>query len=426
MTKISAIQLNIYALYCNFYALREITLIVDNQYLNRKNSTDSVIYIIIKLDLGLTLMQFDIISTQTQLYEYVATLDTSPISLDTEFVRTRTFYANLGLLQVSQNQRIVLIDPILIGDISVFWKAIDSNPCILHASSEDLEIIKQQKGNLDITLFDTQVACAFLNQGASLGYAKMVESIDGTVLDKGESRTDWCARPLTEKQQHYAAADVLYLQPCLTVLQAQLAEKQMTDFFEQECQMILDSKMKPIDPEKAYKSLDNLSKLDRQGLATIKALAKWRLKTAIARNLALNFVVKADHLWLLAHYRPSSYNDLKRLHLAPSEIRIHGEAILTILAKVEKQDPETYPALIVRLIDFPDYKKSLKSIRDKIKVCADKYELPIELIASKRVINEYLSWCWKLNDKQRSSVNKPKLLTGWRYKLVGQQLNYQK
>jgi len=370
-------------------------------------------------------MQFDIITTQAQLSEYVATLDNSPISLDTEFVRTRTFYANLGLLQVSQNKKIVLIDPILIGDISEFWLAIDSKPCILHASSEDLEIIKNHKGNLNIKLFDTQVACAFLNQGASLGYAKMVESIDGTVLDKGESRTDWCARPLTDKQQHYAAADVLYLQPCLETLQAQLAEKKMNDFFEQECQMILDLKMQPLDPEKAYKTLDNLSQLDRHGLATIKALAKWRLETARARNLALNFVVKAEHLWLLAHYQPTSYNDLKRLKLLPSEIRVHGEAILNIIGKVSKQDPESYPPLVVRLIDFPNYKKSLKAIRDKIKACADLHQLPVELIASKRVINEYLSWCWKLDEKQRETATKPKLLTGWRLKLIGHQFNYQ-
>jgi ribonuclease D len=370
-------------------------------------------------------MQFELITTQVQLSEYIATLDNSPISLDTEFVRTRTFYANLGLLQVSQNQRIVLIDPILIGDISAFWQAIDDKDCILHASSEDLEIIKHHKGDLNIKLFDTQVACSFLNHGASLGYAKMVELIDNVVLDKGESRTDWCARPLSEKQQHYAAADVLYLQPSLEVLQTQLVEKKMDRYFEQECQMILDQKMQFVDPEKAYKSLDNLSQLDRQGLATIKALAKWRLETAQARNLALNFVVKAEHLWLLAHYRPTSLNDLKRLNLLPNEIRIHGGSVLDVIAEVTKQDPDTYPPLIQRLIDFPEYKKVLKAIRDKIKTCSDKYHLPVELIASKRVINEYLSWCWKLNDQQRLIATKPKLLTQWRYELIGHQFHYE-
>ena len=369
-------------------------------------------------------MQFDIITTQAQLSEYINTLDNSPISLDTEFVRTRTFYANLGLLQISQNKKITLIDPIAIGNIDTFWKAIDNQKCILHASSEDLEIIKQQKGDLNITLFDTQVACAFLNQGASLGYAKMVESIEGVLLDKGESRTDWCARPLTAKQQVYAAADVLYLEPCLTELQTQLQEKGMEKYFEQECQLILDQKMQPINPDKAYKSLDNLFQLDRQGLAVIKALAKWRLETAQARNLALNFVVRAEHLWLLAHYQPSSFNDLKRLKLAPSEIRIHGEQVLKIIAEVIQQDPDTFPPLVTRLIDFADYKKSLKAIRDKIKSCAEHHQLPVELIASKRIINEYLSWCWKLTDEQRSTVNKPKLLTGWRFEMIGHQLDY--
>ncbi|TEW54987.1 ribonuclease D [Psychromonas sp. RZ22] len=369
-------------------------------------------------------MQFEMITTQEKLIEYVATLDSSPISLDTEFVRTRTFFANLGLLQVSQNKRIVLIDPISIGDITLFWQAIDNKPCILHASSEDLEIIKQQKGDLNIKLFDTQVACAFLNHGNSLGYAKMVELMEGIVLDKGESRTDWCARPLSEKQQHYAAADVLYLQPSLEVLQVQLAEKKMTDFFEQECQMILDQKMKQQKPDNAYKALDNLFKLDRHSLAIIKALAKWRLETAQARNLAINFVVKAEHLWLLAYYQPSSLSDLKRLNLLPNEIRIHGENILSIIKEVNSQAPDTYPALISRLVDFPDYKKTLKSMRDKIKECAEKYELPVELIASKRIINEYLSWSWKLNDEQRQTASKPKLLTGWRYELIGHQFKH--
>ena len=117
-------------------------------------------------------------------------------------------------------------------------------------------------------------------------------------------------------------------------------------------------------------------------------MAKWRLETAQARNLALNFVVKAEHLWLLAYYQPSSVDDLKRLNLLPSEVRIHGGNILAIIADVAKQDPETYPALVSRLVDFPAYKKTLKSMRDTIKACAEKYELPVELIASKRFINE--------------------------------------
>lgn len=369
-------------------------------------------------------MQFEILTTQAQLHDFISALDDSPISLDTEFVRTRTFTANLGLLQISQNERITLIDPIAVSDLSEFWLALDGKKCILHASSEDLEIIRQHKGDLNLTLFDTQIACAFLNLGASLGYAKMVNTIEGVIVDKGESRTDWCARPLTEKQIRYAAADVLHLQPCLAQLEQQLADKNMLSFFRQECQMTLDLKMKKQDSDNAYKSLNNVFKLDRQGLAVIKALAKWRLQTAQARNIALNFVIKAEHLWLLAHYRPSSLADLKRLNLLPNEIRIHGQSVLNIISEIDKQDEGSYPQLVSRLVDFKAYKTTVKSISEQIKLCADKYDLPSELIASKRIINEYLSWLWKLDEQQKQTADKPKLLSGWRFELIGHQFEH--
>jgi len=369
-------------------------------------------------------MQFEMITTQVQLNDFIESLDNSPICLDTEFVRTRTFVAKLGLLQISQNGVITLIDPISVPDLSDFWKALDNKELILHASSEDLEIIRQHKRDLNFTLFDTQIACSFLNLGASLGYAKMVETLQNVIVDKGESRTDWCKRPLSEKQVNYAAADVLHLTPCLEKLKEQLVEKKMYEFFQQECQTTLDLKMKKQDPEKAYKSLNNLFKLDRQGVAVIQKLAKWRLQTAQSRDLALNFVVKADNLWLLAHYRPTTMEDLRRLNLAPNEIRIHGKAILAIIEAVSEQDPKTYPALISRLVDFPAYKKTLKAMREVIQKCADEHQLPVELIASKRVINEYLSWLWKLDNEKRKNADKPKLLTGWRFELVGFQFEH--
>jgi len=369
-------------------------------------------------------MHFEMITTQAQLNDFIALLDNTPICIDTEFVRTRTFVARLGLLQLSQNGKITLIDPISVPDLSEFWKSLDNKECILHASSEDLEIIRQHKGDLNFTLFDTQIACSFLNLGASLGYAKMVETLEGVIVDKGESRTDWCKRPLSDKQVNYAAADVLHLTPCLEKLKAQLVDKKMFEFFQQECQTTLDLKMKKQDPEKAYKSLNNLFKLDRQGIAVIQKLAKWRLHTAKTRDLALNFVINADNLWLLAHYRPNTMEDLRRLNLAPNEIRIHGKEVLAIIHAVAKQDPETYPPLVSRLVDFPAYKKTLKTMREVIQRSADQHQLPVELIASKRVINEYLSWSWKLNDEQRKTADRPKLLTGWRFELVGFQFKH--
>jgi ribonuclease D len=366
---------------------------------------------------------FTMITTQEQLLDFIATLDNSPISLDTEFVRTRTFVANLGLLQVNQNGHITLIDPISIPDLSPFWEAIDGQDCILHASSEDLEIIRQHKGDLNITLFDTQIACAFLNMGPSLGYAKMVEDLEQVIVDKGESRTDWCARPLSEKQVSYAAIDVLHLPRCTEKLTKLLIEKDKLAYFEDECQMTLDLKMLPANPDNAYKSLSNIGKLDRQGLAILKALAKWRLLTAQKRNIALNFVLKADHLWLLAEYRATTLADLKRLHLYPNEIRIHGREIISIISNVMNEDKDSYPPLVIRIEKHALYKSTFKTVKATIQACAEENEIPAELIASKRFIHEYLNWFWKLDD---DTVNHtPKLLKGWRFELVGHLLEKQ-
>jgi len=366
-------------------------------------------------------MQFDMITSQAQLQCFIQTIDNSILAIDTEFVRTRTYVAHLGLLQLNQNNKITLIDPILVPDLSAFWKKLDSKECLLHASGEDLEIIRQHKGDLNFTLFDTQIACAFLNFGASLGYAKMVELLREIIVDKGESRADWCARPLGEKQLNYAATDVLHLPCCFSQLKEKLFEKKMYDFFLNECQSALDEKMKTQNPDNAYKSLNNLFKLDRQGLAIAKAIAKWRLHIAQKRNLPLNFVLKADNIWLLAEYRPTTLSDLHRLGLMPNEIRIQGAILIKIIEGVLTEDPASYPQLVSRLIDFPNYRKTLKSIREKVKVCADKYQLPVELIASKRIINNYLSWRWKLDEEDHLRNQKPKLLTGWRFELIGHQ-----
>ena len=116
--------------------------------------------------------------------------------------------------------------------------------------------------------------------------------------------------------------------------------------------------------------------------------------------------------------------DLRRLNMHPNEIRLHGKTVLAIINDVEKQDPESYPQLTSRLVNFPAYKKTLKAIREKIQACADTHDLPVELIASKRVINEYLSWLWKLDDQQKENTETPKLLTGWRFDLIGHQFKH--
>lgn len=147
----------------------------------------------------------------------------SAVALDTEFVRTRTYYPQLGLLQLFDGQQVSLIDPLTINDWAPMRDLLLNEDVTkyLHAGSEDLEVFLNAFNLMPQPLIDTQITAAFCGRPMSGGFASMVEEYSGVALDKSESRTDWLARPLTERQCEYAAADVWYLLPIASQLMAE-------------------------------------------------------------------------------------------------------------------------------------------------------------------------------------------------------------
>ncbi len=143
------------------------------------------------------------------------------VALDTEFMRVDTFYPIAGLLQASTGEGAWLIDPLCIDDWTPLAALLDDRGVtkVLHACSEDLEVLLRLTGSLPAPLFDTQLAAAYLNLGFSMGYSRLVQAVLGLELPKGETRSDWLQRPLSETQVSYAAEDVQHL---AEVYQAQL------------------------------------------------------------------------------------------------------------------------------------------------------------------------------------------------------------
>lgn len=159
-------------------------------------------------------MPIHYIQDQDTLTAICAQYAQSPVlTIDTEFVRTRTLYPKLGLLQVSNGDDIALIDPIVIDDLTPFWALLTdaSITKVLHACSEDLEVFLTSANCKPVNLIDSQVMMSFLGHGLSMGYAAMVNHYLDIELDKSESRTDWTKRPLSDRQLAYAQADVKYL-----------------------------------------------------------------------------------------------------------------------------------------------------------------------------------------------------------------------
>ncbi|MEP2603560.1 MAG: ribonuclease D, partial [Paraglaciecola sp.] len=150
------------------------------------------------------------------------------IAVDTEFVRTRTLYPKLGLIQIYDGKQLVLVDPLSIDDFSSLQSLL-TNPKVvkvLHSCSEDLEAFWHALKVVPAPIFDSQFAASIVGMGPALGYAKLVEMMLGVVVDKGESRTDWIARPLSEQQCAYAANDVLYLFQLYPELKSKVEQQQ--------------------------------------------------------------------------------------------------------------------------------------------------------------------------------------------------------
>ncbi len=364
-------------------------------------------------------LNYQFITTNTALEDVCkAASEVSQIALDTEFVRIRTYYPHLGLIQMFDGKQISLIDPLTITEWTPFVELL-TNPAVLkylHAGSEDLEVFSHQFGYVPTPMIDTQVVAAFLGYPISCGFATLVEKYEHIALDKSESRTDWLARPLTEKQCQYASGDVFYLLPLAKKLIAQAQEAGYMDAIVDECEMIAERRQETVSPELAYRDIGNAWQLRGQQLACLKMLAEWRLNQARARDMALNFVVREEHLWSVARYLPTSLAELDALSLSGQEIRCHGRRLLDFVAKAKQIKDEDCPEPIGNLIEQPNYKKAFKAIKTVIQEVSEGQRYNPELLASRRQINQLLNIHWKIK------TGEPELLSRWRKALLAEKI----
>jgi len=367
-------------------------------------------------------MQYQLITTHQQL-EQVCNLaqQQDAIALDTEFVRTRTLTPHLGLIQLYDGQQLVLIDPIAIDDMSPFIALMENEAVVkvLHSCSEDLETFLSAYNTLPSPIFDTQFAASILGMGASLGYAKLVETICDVTLDKGESRTDWIARPLRESQLQYAANDVLFLLPCYRVLVEKIVQADKLDWVYQEMTLLGDKKRAQIPEDFAYLFIKNNWRLNSEQLVVLQAIAAWRLSVARRKDIALNFVFKEQHVYEAAQYMPASKTALAKIEgISPHTLRRYGETVLTLIADARAKYASTPPKLLLprvkRLMDFAEYKKTLAALKAISDTIANEQGVPPEVISSKKQLNQLLKWVWFEVDETRVQQLTPEVLSGWR------------
>jgi ribonuclease D len=324
------------------------------------------------------------IESAAQLREALAEwLSCEVIGIDTEFVRERTWRADLGLVQLSDGKRVWLVDPLKTGPLDSLAALFETESVIkvLHAPSEDLDILFYVSGAVPEPLFDTQVACSMLGQSLQMGYHSTVEWLLELTIDKGETRSNWIKRPLRPAQLKYAALDVCLLPMMYRQLRSQLLELGRLEWLQEDCTRLLNKARTASDPTQSWKRINGNGRLDETSLAILQALCTWREAVAEKSNLARGFVIKDTALLTLANQKPGTLEALSKLDIwHPKSIQRHGQTVLNIIQQcLDRGLKSRSPADLE-----PEHRKLMSNMRRLVLERSTKLKLEPALLASRR------------------------------------------
>lgn len=339
------------------------------------------------------------------------------IAVDTEFMRSQTFYPHAGLLQIGDGQGCYLIDPLAIDDFAPLAELF-TNPGVtkvLHACSEDLEVFRYLLGVLPDPLFDTQIAAAFAGHGFSIGYAGLVKTVLGVDVPKGETRSDWMQRPLSQSQLHYAALDVAYLLVVYGKLLQSLKASERLSWVHSDCADMLAAAQKDNAAEDYFKKVKSAWKLNPEELSILQRLCIWREEQARIRDLPRNRLIKEPALWELARSKPEQVRGLAKIDGLPARtVNSDGELLIELIAEGRSVDshPQRLPSPL-----SPEQSDLLKALKAEARTTAEAISLPPEVLARKKEYEFIVR-----SGMQGAEYQLPERLKGWRRSVIGESL----
>lgn len=340
------------------------------------------------------------------------------VALDTEFMRVDTFYPIAALLQVGDGRCAYLIDPLLISDWTAFSGLLEDESVVkvLHACSEDLEVFLRLTGSLPAPLFDTQLAAGYLNIGFSMGYSRLVQEVLNIELPKGETRSDWLQRPLSEMQVQYAAEDAQHLAELYQTLLPKLSEEKRAWILEDGAEWVANQR-RETDPAEVYREVKQAWRLKPRQLAVLRALAAWREQQARARNQPRNRVLREHSLWPLARTQPVDLVGLARIEdMHPRTVRQDGETLLELIRTAAATPEQDWPAPLPEPLPL-EASALLKKLRAVGQREAIALNIAPELVLRKKVLESLLKTGYPDGPYQL-----PDSLRGWRRERLGQSL----
>ena len=338
------------------------------------------------------------------------------ITVDTEFLRERTYFSKLCLVQLAipgdDNKNAVIVDT-LVNDLDLTsLYEIFKNPAIVkvfHAARQDLEIFYFDSGIFPYPIFDTQIAAMVCGFGDQIAYETLVRQLAKQTLDKSSRFTDWSRRPLTDAQKKYALADVTHLRIIYEALSEKLLKTKRLKWVDEELKILISPKTYDFDPKNAWRRLKTKSN-SRRFLGLAASLAEFREVFAQTKNIPRNRVIKDDALLELASNKPKTIDELSKSRLLLREAR-KGEIASGLLGAIEK-------GLNIPDEELPEKKERLDKgilnsalsdlLRVLLKSCSESSGVASKLIASAGDLDALAS-----GDRSISALN------GWRFEVFG-------
>lgn len=354
------------------------------------------------------------IQTTEELNELCTRLQTHPfVTIDTEFIREKTYWPQLCLIQVASDAESACIDPLAEGiELKALFELLQ-NPKVtkvFHAARQDIEIFYHISSQLPVTIFDTQLAAMVCGFGESVSYQNLVLKLLGTELDKSMRFTDWARRPLTEKQIKYALSDVTYLRDVYKKLLEALKENGRLDWVADDTAKLTNESTYDLDIQEIWKRLKHTSSQPLY-LALCQAIAAFREEEAKRLDRPRRHIIRDEVIQELASSAPEAAEEMSKLRGLPQGYANsrQGKEILAIIADIKKRDKSTYPEL-PKPYELPRQASTVvKMLKLLLMIKATECGVAEKLIAP----NDELD---RLAGEKNPDLE---ILKGWRYEVFG-------
>jgi ribonuclease D len=335
------------------------------------------------------------------------------IGLDTEFLRERTFFPKLCLLQLSAAGQIWCVDTLKVGSLDALMPALTAPRTrkLIHAARQDLEALYLTAQRVVSPVFDTQIAAACTGMKPQVGYAELVKTLLDVTIPKGQTRTDWSKRPLTPAQLEYAADDVLYLGAVAAELQRRLKELGREHWVREDCLDLEEWRLYEPDPACAWERLRGIGQLAPAPRARAKAIAIWREKVARDRDLPRAWILSDAVIFSLAHANPTTPAALEAVQPLNEKF---AAALLALLADSKAGPADLEPMQDAR--PTPEQKALLERLAKLVDTRAVELQVSAEVLAPRGELKALAM------GTLAGSLRDSRVFRGWRREEIGTRL----